>query len=185
MAVLTARQHDNGVVDDERRSPHAPIKIARAGVLENVRAPQRSACGGVERAELARGTERVQLAVMPGRRRARTDAAVVLPERGAPRVGPQLAAGQHVVSGGDFVMPALLDGEGVPTCDDERRVAAADRLPPQRLQRRPVRANRPRGVVAVAARAAEVRPLRRPDHRGDGRRIGVEVPPGTPSEEPS
>ena len=53
--------------------PHR--QILRAGVLQNVRAPDQLAGGRVEAAQLASGAEREHETVSPGRRRPRTFAA--------------------------------------------------------------------------------------------------------------
>ena len=160
-AVRAAGLHHDQVVHDQRRTGHRPLQVVGAGVLEDVAAPQQLAGAGVQRAQLAGGAQRIQPSRVPGRRGARPRSAHRLLEMGVPGVGPQLAPGFCVVGRDHFLVAPLLDGERAPLRDDERRVAAADRLRPERVEslRGPVGAHGGLGVMPVAARAPEVGPV--------------------------
>ena len=141
---------------------HAPLEVGRAIVFEDVAAPDDLAARRVQTSQFAERAERVDAAVVIGRRRARSVAAHRLHELAFPHIGPQFAAGLDVVRGHDLFAAPLLDGEGAAAGHDERGVAEADRLLPELRQSAsgPVGAN-DFGASAVARGSAEVGPDRR------------------------
>jgi hypothetical protein len=159
--VAAARVHHHRVVDDERRSGHAPLHVGRLVVVEDVHAPDRPAGRVAQRAQLARRAEDVDDGVGPRRRGARAVAAHEFLEQRVPRRRPELAAGADVVGRGHLAWTALLDRERAAARHRQGGVAAADRLLPERRQAvdRPVRENGAHGHDAVAGRASVRRPV--------------------------
>ena len=160
-AAGAAGLDDHEVVDDQGRARHRPGEVAGAGVGQDVPFPDDRAGGGVQADEPAGGAERVDPAVVPRGRRARSRTAHRLPEVGGPGVRPALGSRVEVVGRDHLLIAALLDGERAPLGDDERRVAAADGLAPERLEpgAGPVGADGGLRVDAVPLRAAEVGPV--------------------------
>ncbi len=154
--VGSAGQHDDRVIDDERRSGHAPVEVVGVAVAQDVGAPDHLAAGIVESTEFSCRTERVHLPVRPRRRGSRAVSAHRLAEFSGPRVRPELATRGHVVRGDHLLRSALLDRECATTSHDEGGVAAADRLLPQRHQSRRS-ASRQAPVLRDTRRRASVR----------------------------
>src|SRR4030095_14362986 len=103
---------------------------------EDVGAPDHLPAGIVEPPQLTGGAERIDATVSPRRRRPWAIAAHRLAELGGPRIGPQLATCRALVRRAHLLRSTLLDREGAPLRDDERGVAATDRLLPERFQAR-------------------------------------------------
>src|SRR5439155_9510319 len=106
----------------ERRGGHAPLKVRRAVVLEDVAAPDERTGSRVQTAELTRGSEGIDAALVIGRRRARAIATHRFGKLGIPTVGPQFAACRNVVGRGDLLVAPLFDGERAAVRHDERSV---------------------------------------------------------------
>src|SRR6185503_12541598 len=160
LAVSAPGKHDHFVVHDERRSSHGPGKVLRLVVRENVLAPYDSAAVGIETAQLASGAERVDAALVPGRRRAWSIAGRVI-EFSVPLLRPELAAVVYVVSRDDFLAATLFDRVRLAIGNDERSMSDANRLFPKHRQSvgRPVGGDTGFLVLTVPLRSAEVGPV--------------------------
>ena len=171
------RGDDDDVVDDQRRAREAPVRDLRAGVGRRVARPHDGAVAGVERVQDSGRAERVDAAVAEGRRRARTGAAIRLPEPGRVAVSPHRLAGGHLVAGDDLVVAALLLRVEEVAVDREGRPARSDRPAPEldRRRCRPVGLDPHAADDAVAIGSAKAGPvgsrLRCCRSRRSGRRL--------------
>ena len=101
---MTTSSTTSGELAKPQSGTFAPV--SDAALRDHTTAPLR----GVERVQDSGRAERVDATVAEGRRRARTGAAVRLPEPGRVAVSPHRLAGGHVVAGDDLVVTALLLG---------------------------------------------------------------------------
>src|SRR6185295_9897903 len=106
------------------------------------------------------GAERVNAAAAERRCRARTGAAIRLPEPRRIAVYPDRLAGRDVVAGDDLVVTTLLLRVEKITTDGEGRPARSDRPAPEcdRRRLRPVRFDAHPADDAVAPGPAKARP---------------------------
>src|SRR5271157_3190344 len=121
---------DDDVVNHQWRACEAPVRDLRAGVGRRVARPNDRAVTGVECVQDSGRTKCVYATVAEGRRRARTGAAIRLPESGHVAVCPHRLAGGRVVAGDDLVVTALLLGVEEVAADREGRPARSDRPAP-------------------------------------------------------
>src|SRR5262245_40652511 len=123
--------------------------------------PDFFAGGRVETVKHAAATERIDLAVVKGRRCSRASARDSFFEAGLVFVRPELIAGGEVDADNGFGLAALLLRESTVTNDGERRPAGADSTAPKLARRLGV----PIGIeadmvhVRVAVRAAKSGPI--------------------------
>ena len=152
---------DHDVVDHQRRAREAPARDLHAGVGRRVARPDDGAVTGVERVHDSGRAECVDATVAEGRRRARTGAAIRLPEPGRVAVRPHRLAGRQVVAGDDLVVAALLLGVEEVAADREGRPARSDRPAPHldRRRCRPVGLDPHAGDDAVAMGSAKAGPV--------------------------
>src|SRR6476660_1649612 len=97
--------------------------------MQNVFAPTYSASFRIQTSHLACVTQNIQPSVVPGWRRPRAIAGIVL-ERSVPGLYPELSSSVHIVGCNDFLTTSLFDCVSSIVCDGNRGVSNSHRFLP-------------------------------------------------------